>query len=109
MPATNAGMTEFLVTAARRIRSDIEPLPLVMAVLVTAIQSNARHTPAAPTNCWRALRPTAHAITAASYILNTPNRMSGIGALRVAERARATTRRVSAGAMMPSSHRRAVA
>jgi transposase len=43
------------------------------------------------------------------YIRNTPNLISGIGALRAAESASATTRRVSAGAMMPSSHRRAVA
>ena len=43
------------------------------------------------------------------HILNTPNRVSGIGALSAAENASASTRRVSLGAMMPSSHSRAVA
>jgi hypothetical protein len=45
----------------------------------------------------------------AIYIRNTPNLVSGMGALRQAESARDSTRRVSAGAMMPSSHSRAVA
>ena len=39
---------------------------------------------------------------------NTPKRVSGTGALRAAEIPRARTARVSAGAMMPSSQRRAV-
>jgi hypothetical protein len=43
------------------------------------------------------------------YILNTPNFVSGIGAFNVAANARASTRRVSDGVMMPSSQRRAVA
>src|SRR5215470_16670240 len=43
------------------------------------------------------------------YIRNTPNRGGGIGALRLADSARANTRRVSPGVMMPSSHNRAVA
>src|ERR1035437_8157294 len=43
------------------------------------------------------------------YILNTPNFVSGTGALSAAENASASTRRVSPGAMMPSSHSRAVA
>jgi hypothetical protein len=43
------------------------------------------------------------------HILNTPNFVSGIGALSAAENASASTRRVSCGAMMPSSHSRAVA
>jgi 3(or 17)beta-hydroxysteroid dehydrogenase len=43
------------------------------------------------------------------HIRNTPHRVSGIGALSVAAKASASTRRVSAGAMMPSSHSRAVA
>ena len=43
------------------------------------------------------------------YILNTPNRVGGIGRLSDAEIARASTRRVSAGSMTPSSHRRALA
>ena len=43
-----------------------------------------------------------------SYILNTPNVVSGIGALRAAEIPRASTRRVSSGSMIPSSHSRAV-
>ncbi len=43
------------------------------------------------------------------YILKTPNFVSAIGAFRAADKASATTRRVSPGAMMPSSHRRAVA
>ena len=42
------------------------------------------------------------------YIRNTPNGVSGIGALRAADRPRPSTVRVSAGSMMPSSHRRAV-
>jgi hypothetical protein len=44
-----------------------------------------------------------------AYIRNTPNCEAGIGALSVAENASIRTRRVSAGVMMPSSHRRAVA
>jgi hypothetical protein len=44
-----------------------------------------------------------------AYIRNTPQRVSGIGALRAAENASASTRRVSCGAMMPSSQSRAVA
>src|SRR6185437_12511808 len=43
------------------------------------------------------------------YILNTPNLVSGTGALSAAENASASTRRVSLGAMMPSSHSRALA
>jgi len=43
------------------------------------------------------------------HILNTPNFVSGTGALSAALNASASTRRVSAGAMMPSSHSRAVA
>ncbi len=43
------------------------------------------------------------------YILNTPNLVSGIGALREAASASDNTRRVSDGRMMPSSHSRAVA
>src|SRR5581483_8557636 len=42
------------------------------------------------------------------YIRKTPNVVSGMGALRAAERPRASTRLVSSGSMMPSSHRRAV-
>src|SRR5690606_23316809 len=51
----------------------------------------------------------------ATYIRNTPNRVPSrpgplsIGAFRDAEIPRPSTRRVSAGSMMPSSHRRAVA
>jgi len=45
----------------------------------------------------------------ARYIRNTPKCVRRIGALSAAENASASTRRVSAGAMMPSSHRRAVA
>lgn len=43
------------------------------------------------------------------HILNTPNLVSPTGALSAAENASASTRRVSDGAMMPSSHSRAVA
>ena len=43
------------------------------------------------------------------HILNMPKRVSGIGALSAAERLKATTLRVSAGSMMPSSHSRAEA
>jgi hypothetical protein len=43
------------------------------------------------------------------HILNTPNRVSGIGAFSATEKQRPNTRRVSAGVMMPSSQSRAVA
>src|SRR4029079_6587987 len=43
------------------------------------------------------------------YIRNTPNFVASTGALRQAEKASARTRRVSSGAMMPSSQSRAVA
>ncbi len=43
------------------------------------------------------------------HILKTPNFVSGTGALRAALKAKANTRRVSDGAMMPSSQSRAVA
>ncbi len=42
------------------------------------------------------------------YIRNTPNLGSGMGALRQADNDSASTSRVLAGSMMPSSHRRAV-
>ncbi|UUP18973.1 hypothetical protein NTH_03459 [Nitratireductor thuwali] len=42
------------------------------------------------------------------HILNTPNRVSSMGALSAAERDRPSTSRVFAGSMMPSSHRRAL-
>lgn len=51
----------------------------------------------------------AHGFCSLSHILNTPNVVSGTGALSAAEKASANTRRVSEGAMMPSSHSRAVA
>ena len=44
-----------------------------------------------------------------AHILNTPNLVPSTGALSAAENASASTRRVSDGAMMPSSHSRAVA
>ncbi len=43
------------------------------------------------------------------HIRNTPNVVRSTGALRHAERASASTMRVSAGSMMPSSQSRAVA
>ena len=43
------------------------------------------------------------------HILNTPKRVGGMGAFNAADSARPSTRRVSAGSMMPSSHNRAVA
>ncbi len=43
------------------------------------------------------------------HIRNTPKRVSGTSALRQAEKANASTRRVSEGRMMPSSQSRAVA
>ena len=43
------------------------------------------------------------------HILNTRTSSSPIGAFRSGENASASTRRVSLGAMMPSSHSRAVA
>ena len=44
-----------------------------------------------------------------AYIRNTPKRVGSIGAFNAADSARPSTRRVSAGSMMPSSHSRAVA
>jgi len=44
-----------------------------------------------------------------SYMRNTPYLCGSIGALSDAEIANPNTRRVSAGSMMPSSHRRALA
>jgi hypothetical protein len=44
-----------------------------------------------------------------AHIRNTPKRVSSIGALRQAERASDSTRRVSEGRMMPSSQSLAVA
>ncbi len=41
------------------------------------------------------------------HILNTPNFVSSIGALSAADRLSATTSRVRAGSMMPSSQSRA--
>ena len=46
---------------------------------------------------------------ATGYIRNTPNLVASIGALRQAANASPSTRRVSDGMMMPSSHIRAVA
>jgi hypothetical protein len=46
---------------------------------------------------------------AANYILNTPNFVSGTGAFIAADKPSASTLRVSAGSMMPSSHKRALA
>ena len=43
------------------------------------------------------------------HIRNTPNFVGSIGAFSAAERDRPSTRRVSAGSMIPSSHSRAVA
>ena len=45
----------------------------------------------------------------ASYIRNTPNFVSSIGACRAASRPMDSTRRVSSGSMIPSSQSRAVA
>lgn len=60
-------------------------------------------------NSVRSFRTDMQPLIAAHYIRNTPNRVSGMGAFSVAAKAKASTRRVSAGAMMPSSHSRAVA
>ena len=51
----------------------------------------------------------AAATVAGRYIRNTPNFVSGIGALSTTEKHNASTRRVSLGAMMPTSQSRAVA
>ena len=94
-----------------------------MAVLVTAIQSHAQRfkddemvsgvgwvkRSADPTPVENATGVASSLTLDTTYIRNTPNRMSGMGALSAADSASATTRRVSCGAMMPSSHRRAVA
>ena len=56
-----------------------------------------------------AMRILLNMVVSFHYIRNTPNWVSGIGALSVALRPSASTRRVSAGSMMPSSQRRAVA
>ena len=47
------------------------------------------------------------ASTVTAHILNTPKRESGMGALRDADKASPSTRRVSAGSMTPSSQSRA--
>ena len=44
-----------------------------------------------------------------TYMRNTPNRVSSIGAFIVADRHSPSTIRVSAGSITPSSHRRAEA
>jgi hypothetical protein len=44
-----------------------------------------------------------------AYIRNTPKRVFCTGAFKAADKDNPTTRRVSAGSMMPSSHSRAVA
>ena len=49
------------------------------------------------------------AVDTPSYMRKMPNFVSSMGALRVAARPSASTRRVSAGSITPSSHRRAVA
>lgn len=43
------------------------------------------------------------------HIRNTPKRVASIGAFKAADNPRPSTRRVSAGSMMPSSHKRALA
>ena len=58
---------------------------------------------------WRRSSFDLSATIVSPHIRNTPNFVSGIGALSVAEKHSASTRRVSAGAMMPSSQSRAVA
>ena len=44
-----------------------------------------------------------------AHIRNVPKRVASTGWVRLAARLRATTRRVSAGSMTPSSHKRALA
>ena len=56
-----------------------------------------------------AAMPTRISATIVAYIRNTPNFVSSTGALSAADKASASTRRVSLGRMMPSSHSRAVA
>jgi hypothetical protein len=52
----------------------------------------------------------AHCLVPSSHhIRKTPNFTSGIGAFRLADSASASTRRVSAGSITPSSHSRALA
>ena len=46
--------------------------------------------------------------SSAAHIRNTPKRVSGIGAFSAADMPKASTVRVSAGAITPSSHSRAV-
>ena len=58
--------------------------------------------PSASTNS----RRHAH-VAARAHILNTPNLVSGTGAFSAAESDSASTSRVCAGSMMPSSHSRA--
>lgn len=43
------------------------------------------------------------------HIRNTPKRVSGMGAFRLADKPSASTRRVSTGSITPSSHSRALA
>src|SRR5688572_22137232 len=54
-------------------------------------------------------RTAAYALDPVAHILNTPKRVSGMGAWRAASRPNVRMRRVSSGSMTPSSQRRAVA
>ena len=65
--------------------------------------------PAGPGHADRDLAPVVDQQGADHHIRNTPKRVSSTGAFKAAESERASTSRVSAGSMMPSSHSRAVA
>jgi len=54
-------------------------------------------------------RTAAYALDPVAHILNTPKRVSGMGAWSAASRPNVRMRRVSSGSMTPSSQRRAVA
>ena len=87
------------------LASDFPPLRAVsLAMVWIALAAWAATAAGLVMTFWRSWRA-----EAAAHILNTPNLVSGTGALSAAENASASTRRVSLGAMMPSSHSRAVA
>ena len=110
----------------RRARLPIEPLELGRARAARRRTRSGRAAPApsfeiqrpSPSGssgrCSRTSSSVRHRVVQApdqdarDHIRKTPNVVSGIGALSAAARPSASTRRVSSGSMMPSSHSRAV-
>lgn len=84
------------------VAADPDPHRAIEAIRAAA----SRHSPPRRPPDPAARRP---GLARLAHIRNTPNLVSGMGALRAAASASARTRRVSAGARMPSSQSRAVA